>query len=174
MHFWCDSKTTINYLKNETTNFGIYIAHKVNEMRRSSSIEDWYYVPIKLNVADDLTRFTGFQTLTNQSRWCIGPEFLLQDNIKSVHLNLTKTERIKPSVQLESNADKITNKEQDRIDTSIPYSKSDIQKQHILMCINWYHYSSFIILIRHLSWILKPIFDEGLIKVGGRIRHANC
>ena len=244
VYFWCDSKTVINYLKNETTNFGVYIAHRVNEIRRSSSIEDWYYVPTKLNVADDLTRFTGFQTLTNQSRWCTGPEFLLQDNIKSVHLNLTKTasvtlnECINPSAQLESNADKITIKEQDRIDTSIPYSKSDIQKQHILMCINWYHYSSFITLIRHLSWILKlklnwikrkrgieerenfrflttaeinqsrivllrqaqlesfsneynlmssskpipsnskliglnPIFDEGLIKVGGRIRHAN-
>ena len=81
VHFWCDSKTTINYLKNETTNFGVYIAHRVNEIRRSSSIEDWYYVPTKLNVADGLTRFTGFQTLTNQSRWCRGPEFLLQDNI---------------------------------------------------------------------------------------------
>ena len=142
------------------------------------------------------------------------------------------------SVQLESNADKITNKEQDRIDTYIPYSKSDIRKQHILICVNWYHYSSFITLTSHLSWILKrklnwikwkrgieerknfrflttaeinqsraillwqaqlelfpneynlisssksipstsnliglnPIFDEGLIKVGGRIRHAN-
>ena len=60
-----------------------------------------------------------------------------------------------PSVQLESNADKITNKEQDRIDTNIPYSKSDIRKQHILICVNWYHYSSFITLTSHLSWILR-------------------
>ena len=58
-HFWCDSKTVINYLKNETTNFRINIAHRVNEIRRSSSIEDWY-VPGKLNMADDLMRFTGF------------------------------------------------------------------------------------------------------------------
>ena len=161
LHFWCDSKTVINYLKNETTNFGVYIAHRVNEIPRSSNIEDWYYIPTKVNAADDLTRFTGFQTLTSQSRWCIGPEFLLQDNIKSVHLNLTKTasvtlnKRTNPSVQLESNADKISNKEQDRIDTSISYSKSNIQKKHILICINWYHYSSFITLIRHLSWVLK-------------------
>ena len=112
-------------------------------------------------MADDLTRFTGFQTLTNQSRWCTVPEFLLQDNIKSVHLNLTKTasvtlnERTHPSLQLESNTDKITREEQDRIDTSITYGKSDNQKQHILICINWYYYLSFITLIRHLSWILK-------------------
>ena len=58
-HFWCDSKTVINYLKNETTNFRINIAHRVNKIRRSSSIEDWY-VPGKLNMADDLMRFTGF------------------------------------------------------------------------------------------------------------------
>ena len=115
--------------KFRTTNFGVYIAHRINEVRRSSSIEEWHYVPTKLNVADDLTRFSGFQTLTSQSRWCAGPEFLLQDNIKSFHLNLTKTasvtldERTNPSVRLESNADKITNKEQDRIDRSISYSK---------------------------------------------------
>ena len=114
VHFWCDSKTVINYLKNETTNFGVYIAHRVNEIRRRSSMEDWYYVPTELNAADDLTRFTGFQTLTIQLWWCTGPEFLLQDNIKSVHLNLTKTasvtldELTNPFVQLESNADKIT------------------------------------------------------------------
>ena len=244
VYCWCDSKTVMNYLKNEATNFGVYIAYRVNEIRRSSSTEEWYYVPTKLNVADDLRRFTVFQTLRNQSRWCTGPEFLLQHNIKSVQLNLTKTasvtldEYINPSFQLESNIHKITNKEQDKTNTSIPYSKSDIQKQHILIRINWCHYSSFITLIRHLSWILilkvnwmkwkrsieeresfrflttaeinqsriilllqaqlesfpkkynlmssskpvpsnskliglNPIFDEGLIKVGGRIRHAN-
>ena len=53
LHFWCDSKTVINYLKNETTNFGVYIAHRVNEILRSSSIEDWCYVPTKLSAADD-------------------------------------------------------------------------------------------------------------------------
>ena len=89
VHFWCDSKTVINYFKIETTSFGVYIAHRINKIGRSSSIEDWYYVTTKLNIADDSTRFTGFQTLTNQSRWCTGPAFLLQDNTKSVHLNLT-------------------------------------------------------------------------------------
>ena len=141
------------------------------------NIEDWYYVPTTLNLADDLTRFTGFQTLTNQSWWCTGPELLLQDNIKSVHLNLTKTASVtlndctNPSVQLEPNADKITNKEQDRTDTSISYSKSDNQKQHILIYINWYHYSSFITLIRYLSWILKLKLNS--IKLKTRIEREN-
>ena len=140
-HFWCDSKTVINCLTNETTNFGVCIAHRVNEIQRSSSMEDWY-MTTKLNVTDDLTRFTGFQTLTNQSQWYASPDVLLQHNIKLVHLNLIKTVSvtldgcIKPSFQLESNVGKITNKVQERINTSIPYSKSNIQKQHILIDIN--------------------------------------
>ena len=53
-------KPSLITLKNETKNFGIYIARTVNEIQRSSISEDWNYVPTKLNVADDLTRFTGF------------------------------------------------------------------------------------------------------------------
>ena len=185
-----------------------------------------------MNVTDDLTRFTGFQTLANQSPWCTSPEFLLQGNIKSVHLNLTKTasvtldERVNPSVQLESNVDKITNKEQDIINTSIPYGKLYLQEQHIF---NIYQLVSLLVIynidpqpfmdtfkerenfrflttaeINHSRIILlrqallesfpneynlmpsskpipsnsklvglNPVFGEGLIKVGGRIRHAN-
>lgn len=65
LHFSLDSKTAINCLKNEAMNADIYIEHMVNEIRRSWSIEDWNYVSTKLNVADDLTKFTGFKNLTN-------------------------------------------------------------------------------------------------------------
>ena len=66
--FWCDSKTVIYYLKNDTTNFGVYIALRVNEIRWNSRVKDWHYIPKKLNVTDELTTFTSFQNLTNQSR----------------------------------------------------------------------------------------------------------
>ena len=101
------------------TNFSVYVAHRVNKILRSSSIQDWFYVPTKLNAADDLTSHAGFRTLTNQSQWFTGPEIILQTKIESVRLNLIKTasitfdKRINDSVQLESNVDKIKNKEQD-------------------------------------------------------------
>ena len=67
-------------------------------------------------MADDLTRLTGFQKLTNQSQWRTGPAFFLEGNIKSFQLNVTKTasitfdERINHSVQLDPKLDKINNK----------------------------------------------------------------
>ena len=33
VHFWYEWKTVINYLKNKTTNFGVYIAHRVKKIR---------------------------------------------------------------------------------------------------------------------------------------------
>ena len=68
VYFWCDSKTVIYYLKNDTTNFAVNIALRANEIRWNSRVKDWDYIPKKLNVADELTTFTSFQNLTNQSR----------------------------------------------------------------------------------------------------------
>ena len=77
VHFWCDSKTVINYLKTKATNFDVYIAHIANKIRRSSSIEDWYYVPTRLNVKGNFTRFAGFKNLANQLQCCKGAEILI-------------------------------------------------------------------------------------------------
>ena len=58
---WCDSKAVINYINNEKTNFGVFIAHRVNKIRYSSKTEEWFYVP------------------TNWPRWCVGPDFLHEE-----------------------------------------------------------------------------------------------
>ena len=42
---WCNSKAVINYINNEKTNFGVFIAHRVNKIRNSSKTEEWFYLP---------------------------------------------------------------------------------------------------------------------------------
>ena len=66
----------MNYINNEKTNFGVFIAHRVNEIRNNSKTEDWYDMPTNQNVANGLTRNKGFDNLTNRSRSCCGPDFL--------------------------------------------------------------------------------------------------
>ena len=48
-----DSKTVLNYLYNENTNFGVYVAHRVNEIRNNTNIEDWHNVQSESNVASN-------------------------------------------------------------------------------------------------------------------------
>ena len=36
--FWCDFKTVLNYIPNEHSNFGVYVAHRINEIQENSVI----------------------------------------------------------------------------------------------------------------------------------------
>ena len=47
VYLWTDSKIVINYLKNETTNFGVFIAHRINEIHNNSKVSEWHYVSTK-------------------------------------------------------------------------------------------------------------------------------
>ena len=44
IYFWCDSKTMLNYIRNEHSSFGVYVAHRINEIRENSSISQWQYI----------------------------------------------------------------------------------------------------------------------------------
>ena len=38
VRLWTDTKIVINYIKNEITNFGVFIAHHINEIRNNSTV----------------------------------------------------------------------------------------------------------------------------------------
>ena len=38
VRLWTDTKIVINYIKNEITNFGVFIAHYINEIRNNSTV----------------------------------------------------------------------------------------------------------------------------------------
>ena len=74
--FLCsDSKTVLNYLHNDYSDFGVSVTRRVNEILNSTNIEDWQYVPTKLNGANDATRYIPFCDLNSNSRWLKGPDF---------------------------------------------------------------------------------------------------
>ena len=76
VYLWSDSKTVLNYIKNQSTDFGTYVLHRTNEIRNNTAIESWKYIPSRYNVADDATRGIEFKNLSNNHRWFIGPRFL--------------------------------------------------------------------------------------------------
>ena len=65
----------LNYLYNDNTIFGVYVMHRVNEIRNNTNIEDWNYIQSKSNVTDDATRCRSFGDLNSNCRWFYRPEF---------------------------------------------------------------------------------------------------
>ena len=78
---WRDSKTVINFIKNEHTRFNVYILHRTTEIRNLTKSADWQHIPEELPVADFATKYTKFSKLTSTCSWYNGPNFLYKRNI---------------------------------------------------------------------------------------------
>ena len=144
VHLWTDSKIVINYIKNETKNFGVIIAHRINEIRNNSTVNEWHYVSTKDNIADDLTRYKGFDSLQKTSRSCNGPDFLynsLEDHeIISVNTMSTKDK--------DKTFRRTSNKGQSTVLLTAELNR-EIPSQNVF--INWLRCSSLTKLVRHLA-----------------------
>ena len=55
-------------MRNENTRFPTYVMHRINEIRSSSDISDWHFVPGKLNISDNSTRTTTFEDIAKDNR----------------------------------------------------------------------------------------------------------
>lgn len=54
--FWTDSTIVLRYIANSDKMFKTFVANRVNQIKQGSVIEQWKYVPTKLNPADVASR----------------------------------------------------------------------------------------------------------------------
>ena len=73
--FYSDSRVVLGYISNESRRFYVYVSNRVERIRKSSSPEQWFYVPTQKNPADLATRSVQAQNLKD-SIWHSGPQFL--------------------------------------------------------------------------------------------------
>ena len=60
---WKDLKIVLNYLNNNDTNFGVYIAHRINKIRQSTDSDNWRFIKTERSPADHTTRYQVFLSL---------------------------------------------------------------------------------------------------------------
>ncbi|XP_055633779.1 uncharacterized protein LOC129774105 [Toxorhynchites rutilus septentrionalis] len=74
--FWSDSSTVIAWIKSDARRYRQFVAFRVNEILSLSSVQEWRWVPTKLNVADEATKWGKGPSFDPDSRWYRGPKFL--------------------------------------------------------------------------------------------------
>jgi len=77
-HFWTDSMLNLQYLANEHKRFKVFIGNRIAEIYKHSEIDQWHYVPGKLNSADLASRGGCIEEMNEDSHWLTGPLFLSQ------------------------------------------------------------------------------------------------
>ncbi|XP_055632538.1 uncharacterized protein LOC129773014 [Toxorhynchites rutilus septentrionalis] len=73
---WVDSTTVLSWIRSDSRKYKPYVAHRVAEILHTTDIAAWRYVPSRMNIADDLTKWGSGTTVDPECRWFLGPPFL--------------------------------------------------------------------------------------------------
>ena len=84
--FWTDSRVVLGYISNESKRFHVFVANRVQQIRESTSPQQWKYVDTKSNPADIASRGATPKEL-EESKWFSGPDFLWQAEVTASDCN---------------------------------------------------------------------------------------
>ena len=142
--FYTDSLNVLHWVKSPQKMWGVFIMHRLREIRKLSQVSDWHFVPGKLNPSDIGTRKDIKITPELYSLWFDGPSFL-RDNIditvNDIDVSLT------PDCIIE---------EEKRVNCVNVVVAHD-NNVNISNCININHYSTYQKLINVTFYVLKAV-----------------
>ncbi|XP_062542363.1 uncharacterized protein LOC134210331 [Armigeres subalbatus] len=75
---WTDSATVLAWLHSEQRRYHQYVGFRIGEILSTTELGEWRWIPSKLNVADDATKWGSGPQIDVNSRWFVGPKFLYQ------------------------------------------------------------------------------------------------
>lgn len=71
-----DSQTVLGAIQRDSYGYQSFFANRVGEIQKAGRVDDWWWIPGELNVADIITRGAAPEDLKENSVWQEGPEFL--------------------------------------------------------------------------------------------------
>ncbi|XP_062710698.1 uncharacterized protein LOC109430659 [Aedes albopictus] len=73
---WTDSTTARAWISSDPRRYKPFVAHRVGEILETTKVNEWQWVPSKLNPADEATKWGRGPYFSPESQWFKGPEFL--------------------------------------------------------------------------------------------------
>ncbi|XP_058455592.1 uncharacterized protein LOC131432955 [Malaya genurostris] len=76
--FWTDSQTVLSWIRSDQRRYKQFVGFRIGEIMSLTKLTEWCWVPTKLNVADQLTKWGKDLELLSDSSWVRGPNFLYE------------------------------------------------------------------------------------------------
>lgn len=81
-YFWTDSQVVLGFIKNEARRFHMFVANQVQRIHRTTTPQQWRYIPSDENSADYASWGLSVNDLVTSS-WFKGPDILWKQQIPS-------------------------------------------------------------------------------------------
>ncbi|XP_058816702.1 uncharacterized protein LOC131679977 [Topomyia yanbarensis] len=75
---WTDSLTVLAWLRADPRKYNQFIGFRVGEILTTTDLQEWRWVPSKMNIADDATKWGSGPEIKADTRWFLGTGFALQ------------------------------------------------------------------------------------------------
>lgn len=199
-YFWTDSQVVLGYINNEARRFHVFVANRVQRIREATDPAQWHYIDTNQNPADHASRGLKVAELIS-SDWLTGPKFLWERDItpKPTSELLVGHPEVRTTQVLQTNAVK----EEHFLDRLKRFSKwhttvnvvariqqlgkrvktAELMWKTSLMLVKLAQNDAFKEEIRTLShgklphshqlFQLDPILQDGILRVGGRLKQAS-
>ncbi|XP_062710230.1 uncharacterized protein LOC109425711 [Aedes albopictus] len=77
-YLWCDSSTVLCWLRSDSRRYHQFVAFRVGEILTTTIVDEWHYVPSRLNAADAATKWKDGPSFDLENPWYKAPEFLFR------------------------------------------------------------------------------------------------
>ncbi|XP_062708877.1 uncharacterized protein LOC134288337 [Aedes albopictus] len=75
---WSDSSTVLSWIRSDHRRYNKFVAVRIGEILTVTNPTEWRWIPTKLNVADQATKWSNGPQLSMENPWFQGPNFLLE------------------------------------------------------------------------------------------------
>lgn len=98
---WSDSSTVLAWIRSDHRRYKQYVACRIGELLTLTDIDDWKWVPSKMNPADTATKWGKGPFEETEKSWFEGPQFLRKPEEewprpRSVQLTAVAEEELRP------------------------------------------------------------------------------
>lgn len=150
-YFWTDSQTVMSWIKSDHRRYKQFVATRVSEILDHTTVNEWNWIPSKLNVADDGTKPKPDFDMTMQGRWFGGPEFLKTDQ--------KEWKFIKKTIEI------------DETEEEMKHINVHIEREKLYSCIDPNLFSSWHKLVKYVAYVMRMIQKKPYIK--GKLLEAS-
>ncbi|XP_058840949.1 uncharacterized protein LOC131696424 [Topomyia yanbarensis] len=98
---WSDSSTVLSWIRSDTRRYPKFVAFRGSEILNVTSLDEWRWLPTRLSVADEATKWGTGPSFRKENRWFRAPEFLNGYEVEWPANNLPPpgtTEELRPVV----------------------------------------------------------------------------